>query len=144
MTQPVVKVETTIDASKSVVWKAMTREDSALFPGAKVITDWKAGHPIEFTGEFNGKAFHDYGEIAIVDKEKELSFSHWTGTRERPENFHVVRYGLTPDGEKTRVTLSQFNRGPDQEVDDATKAEFAKNWKMMLAGLKAATEQSTR
>jgi hypothetical protein len=122
----------------------MTGKDSALFPGAKVITDWKVGHPIEFTGEFNGKSFHDYGEITTVEEEKELSFSHWTRTPERPENFHVVQYGLRPEGEKTRVTLSQFNLGPDAEIDDATKAESTKNWKMMLAGLKAATEQSTR
>jgi hypothetical protein len=38
------------------------------------------------------------------------------------------------------VTLAQFGRGKPQSFDDKTKAEFTKNWTMMLDGLKKAAE----
>jgi hypothetical protein len=38
------------------------------------------------------------------------------------------------------VTLDQFDRGKPQNIDDKTRAEFRKNWTMMLDGLKKAAE----
>jgi hypothetical protein len=38
------------------------------------------------------------------------------------------------------VTLTQFNVGPKAEVDAATRAEFEKNWRAMLDGLKKSAE----
>ena len=118
----------------------MTGTKSALFLGSKVETDWEVGHAVTFSGEWQGKPFKDFGEIKSVDEGKELSFSHWSKTPERPENYHVVRYDLEPTGGKTKVTLSQFNHGPKPEVDEATAAELKKTWTMMLDGLKKAAE----
>ena len=143
MPKPVVEVDTTIAAGPSTVWKAMTGKHSAMFPGTEVETDWEVGHPISFTGEWKGKPFKDKGEIQSFDEERELSFTHWSemsGEADRPENYHVVRYRLEPVGDKTKVTLSHFNEGKKADIDAATKAEFTKNWQMMLDGLKKSAE----
>lgn len=143
MQKPVVEVDTTIAADPRTVWKAMTRKQSAMFPGTQVETDWEVGHPISFKGEWEGRPYKDKGEIQSFEEGKELSFTHWSemsGEADRPENYHVVRYRLEPVGGKTRVTLSQFNEGKDTDLDPKTKAEFKKNWQMMLDGLKKSAE----
>ena len=100
----------------------------------------EGGHPITFTGEWKGKKFK--GEIETFEAPKELAFTHWSamsGEEDRPENYNVVRFILKPKGEKTTVALSQINKGK-AEVDAKTKAEFKKNWQMMLDGLKKSVE----
>jgi uncharacterized protein YndB with AHSA1/START domain len=143
MQEPVVTVDTVIAADAATVWKAMTRRDSAMFPGTEVETDWQVGHPISFSGEWKGKAFKDRGEIQSFKIGRELSFTHWSETAETPEqpqDYHIVRYELLPQGQKTKVRLSQINVGPRPELDEETKAEFTKNWAMMLDGLKKTAE----
>jgi uncharacterized protein YndB with AHSA1/START domain len=142
MQDPIISVDVLIAADPATVWKAMTRKQSGMFPGTTVETDWQVGHPISFSGDWNGKPFQDFGEIRSFDEGRELSFSHWSQTPQRPENYHVVRYELEPQGTRTKVTLSQSNLGPNADVDEATKAEFRKNWTMMLEGLKKTAEGS--
>jgi uncharacterized protein YndB with AHSA1/START domain len=145
MQKPVVEVDTVIAADPKTVWSAMTAKGkSALFAGTDVDTDWKVGHPITFSGKWEGRSFQDRGEIQRFVEGKELSFTHWSemaGEPDRPENYHVVRYVLEPSGGKTRVRVSQSNMDEAEEVDAKTKAEYAKNWKMMLEGLKETVEK---
>lgn len=141
MQKPVVEVDTTIAAPPHKVWQAMQK--GAMFPGTTIDTDWKIGHPIVFNGEWQGKKFTDRGEIQTLAEDEELSFTHWSekdGSSRRPPSWHVVSYRLEPAGERTKVTLSQFNEGEKTDVDAKTKAEFEKNWSMMLAGLKKTAE----
>ena len=141
MSKPVVEVDTTIAAPPASVWKAM--QAGAMFPGTTIETDWKIGHPIVFTGEWQGKSYTDRGEIQSLSEARELSFTHWSdqnGHAKRPPSYHVVKYQLKPEGKHTRVTLSQFNEGRDTAVDAGTRAEFEKNWTMMLESLKQAVE----
>ena len=141
MQKPVVAVDTTIAAPPHKVWKAM--QGGAMFPGTKIDTDWKIGHPIVFNGEWQGKKFTDRGEIQTLSEDEELSFTHWSDnadTGKRPPSWHIVQYKLQPAGKSTRVTLSQFNEGEKTELDAKTKAEFEKNWTMMLDGLKKTAE----
>jgi hypothetical protein len=70
----------------------------------------------------------------------QVSFTHWSGAKARPEDYHIVRYVLHPDGRKTKVRLTQFNVGPKADVDPKTKAEFTKTFRVMLESLKAAAE----
>ncbi|MGC4077518.1 MAG: SRPBCC domain-containing protein [Rubrivivax sp.] len=142
MQKPVVEVGTTIAATPSQVWQAM--QHGAMFPGTEIETDWKIGHPITFTGEWNGEKFVDRGEIQTIAAEEELSFTHWSdkdGSNKRPPSYHVVKYRLEPKGDGTEVTLSQYKGGKQVEVDAGTRAEFEKNWTKMLAGLKQSAEK---
>ena len=140
MDKPVVEVETKIEADPQTVWAAMTKKQSPMFMGATMDTDWQPGSPYTLKGEWGGKSFTDYGEIETAEPRKELSFTHWSKTPQRPESYNLVRYRIEPDGKRSKVTLAQFSRGKAQDFDDKAKAEFKKNWTMMLDGLKTAAE----
>ena len=141
MEKPIVEVETVVNADAASIWRKMTTRKSAMFPGGTIETDWQPGHTYKLQGEWQGNSYTDYGEIERAEEARELSFTHWSKTPERPDNYHLVRYRLTPDGKKTKVSLAQFNRGPKPEVDDKTREEFRKTWTMMLDSLKQAAEQ---
>ena len=140
MVLPDIEVQTEIDADPKTVWSAMTQKKSPMFMGATMDTDWSPGSDYTLHGEFNGKSFTDYGEIETAEPSKELSFTHWSKTKERPESYNLVRYRIEADGTRSKVTLAQFARGKEQHFDDKAKAEFKKNWAMMLDGLKKASE----
>ena len=140
MDKPVVEVDTTIRAGADRVWAAMTNRKSPMFMGATMETDWRPGSKYTLHGEWQGRAFTDYGVIETATPGKELSFTHWAKTPEPPESYNAVKYTLAPQGDQTKVTLAQYARGKAQSFDDQTKAEFKKNWSMMLEGLKQAAE----
>ncbi len=140
MDEPVVEVETIIEATPETVWTAMTNRKSPMFMGATMETDWRPGSKYTLRGEWNGNAFTDYGVIETAEPRKELSFTHWSRTPEPPESYNAVRVRIAPEGAGSKVTLAQLGRGTAQDFDDTTKAEFRKNWAMMLDGLKQAAE----
>ena len=140
MDEPVVEVDTTINGDPQAVWKAMTSKKSPMFLGATMDTDWKPGSNYTLNGEWDGKPFTDHGEIETATVAKELSFTHWSKTKERPESYNLLRYQIEPDGTRTKVKLAQFTRGKAKSYDDKTKAEFKKTYGMMLDGLKSAVE----
>jgi uncharacterized protein YndB with AHSA1/START domain len=143
MDKPLVEVETLVDANAAAVWDALTARKSAMFMGADVETDWGPGSPIAFTGEFEGKAFKDHGEVREVDEQRRLAFTHFSpssGKPDVPDNYNLVDVRLEPLGERTRVRLSQTPLG-DERPDDQTVAAFRRNWRVMLEGLKTAAEE---
>lgn len=137
---PVVETEKTIHAPPAKVWAALTQKKSPMFMGATMDTDFKPGSHYTLKGEWNGNAFTDYGDIETAVKDKELTFTHWSKTEKPPESYNAVRITLTPTDSGTKATLSQMQRGKTQHFDDKQKAEFRKNWAMMLDGLKTAAE----
>ena len=144
MQKPLIEVDTTVNAEAKDVWRTLTAEKSAMFMGAKVDTDWQEGSPISFTGEFKGKAYRDHGEIRTVDEGRELAFTHFSplsGKEDAQENYNLVDVCLSPDGDRTRVSVSQTPLG-DDKPDEQTIAEYRKNWSAMLDGLKQAAEES--
>ncbi len=140
MQKQVAAAEITINAPPETVWHAITASKIALMPGTMVESDWEVGHRISFAGEWNGKAFTDYGEITDKRDGEMVAFSHWSGQPERPDDYHIVRYTLDGAGDATHVSLIQTNVGAKPEIDAKTKAEFEKNWQAMLAHLKKAAE----
>jgi uncharacterized protein YndB with AHSA1/START domain len=143
MDKPLVEVETVVDADASAVWDALTARKSAMFMGADVETDWGPGSPIAFTGEFEGKAFKDHGEIRDIDDRRRLTFTHYSPTSGKPDvpdSYNLVDVRLEPQGERTRVKLSQTPMG-NERPDDQTVAAFRRNWQVMLEALKTAAEE---
>ncbi len=139
MEERVVEVDTTISAQPARVWEVIT-DGTSMMPGTTVESSWKRGAPITFSGEWNGKPFKDYGEILELEPERLVAYSHWSKTPQRPADYHIVRYELEPALNGTVVRLSQTNVGASPQIDDATRAEFTKNWTMMLEALKKAAE----
>jgi uncharacterized protein YndB with AHSA1/START domain len=144
MSQATAKVSRVVEAPVEEVWDAITTPETvrAFFMGAEVESDFRVGSPIRFRGKFKGKAYEDRGEILVAEPEKVLSFSHYSpmsGAPDTPENYHVVTYELTPEGEQTRVTLTQSHlKGGVTRSDEAHRKEYEKNWAGVLAGLSKA------
>jgi uncharacterized protein YndB with AHSA1/START domain len=139
------RVNTTINAAPAAVWKGLTNLATfkKFFFGSDVATDWKVGSPITFRGEWKGKPYEDKGVIKSVDDGKRLAFTHWSplsGLADVPENYHIVAFDLKPAGSATEVTLSQTNQNDKEPLTDKNRAEYDKNWTMVLDGLKKAVE----
>ena len=131
---------TTINASASRVWEALTNPKlikQYLF-GAEVISDWKEGSPIIYRGTYEGKAYEDKGRVLKVEPEKLLLITHWSplsGSPDTPENYHQVRYELAVENGSTQLTITQDNNSTEEEQE-----QNAKFWKMVLDGMKKLLE----
>jgi uncharacterized protein YndB with AHSA1/START domain len=130
-----------IKAEPAEVWAALTDPDvlSQAFFGAKVDTDWQAGSPITFSGEWQGKRFQDKGEIRRFEPNKVLEFTHFspmTGQPDIPENYHTVTFELIPRGGGTELTIRQTNAASEEEREHSEA-----NWAQVLGSLKQHVER---
>jgi uncharacterized protein YndB with AHSA1/START domain len=142
MNKPIVAhAVTTVHASIANVWKALI-DPAAIkqyFFGATVSSDWKAGSPITWKGEWQGKPYEDKGVILQVEPRHLLQYTHYSplsGQPDTPENYHTVTIELCEEPDGTRVSLAQDNN-PTEEAREHSE----KNWSMMLAGLKKLVEE---
>jgi uncharacterized protein YndB with AHSA1/START domain len=130
----------TVNAPASKVWEALTKPElikQYLF-GTQVTTDWQVGSPITYEGMWEGKAYKDKGKVLQVEPEKLLVSTFWSalaGKPDLPENYQTVRYELAPEGNGTRLTLTQDNNPTQADADHS-----AQNWQMVLDGLKKLME----
>jgi uncharacterized protein YndB with AHSA1/START domain len=137
----IANVSTTINAPSAKLWQALVTPAAIkeyMF-GTTVTSDWVVGSPIVWKGEWQGRAYEDKGIILQVVPERVLEYSHFSplaGVPDVPENYHIVTVELSPDGERTRVTLSQDNNPTEQ-----ARQHSEENWGMMLAALKQFLER---
>jgi uncharacterized protein YndB with AHSA1/START domain len=137
----IANASTTINAPSAELWQALVTPAAIkeyMF-GTTVTSDWVVGSPIVWKGEWQGRAYEDKGIILQVVPERVLEYSHFSplaGVPDVPENYHIVTVELSPDGERTRVTLSQDNNPTEQAREHSEK-----NWGMMLAALKQFLER---
>lgn len=135
------KTSTTIKAPASKVWDALTKPEliKQYFFGSEVTTDWKVGSPIIYRGEWEGKPYEDKGKILKVEPHKVIESTYWSpfsGLPDTPENYQTVRYELSGDGDKTRLTVTQEN------VPTAEEAKrYEENWSAVLGGMKMLLEK---
>jgi uncharacterized protein YndB with AHSA1/START domain len=142
------QVRTTVKASPSAVWKALTTPSTLkqFFFGSDVSTDWRVGSPISFRGNWKGKPYEDKGNIQTFDRDHRLAFTHWSplsGMEDTPENYHVVSFDLRPANGGTEVVLTQTNQNDAEPITPENRQEYAKNWTMVLEGLKNAVEAAS-
>ena len=129
-----------VDASPAQVWKALTtpRLLKKYLMGTDVSSDWKEGSTITYSGEYEGKKYHDKGIIKKIETEKVLQSTYWSsmsGKIDKPENYNLVTYKLTKKDDKTLVSLSQDNISTEKE-----KEHSIENWKLVLIKLKEVVE----
>jgi uncharacterized protein YndB with AHSA1/START domain len=142
MTQNLVaKASTMVNAPRARVWKALV--DPAAIKqymfNTTVVSDFKQGSPITWSGEWEGKAYQDKGVILRAEPERVLSYSHFSplmGKPDKPENYHNVTIELNDAGKQTRVALTQDNNSTEE-----ARAQSEKNWQMMLEGLRKYVEK---
>ena len=137
---PIAKATTTINAPASKVWDALTKPEQIkqyMF-GTQVATDWKVGSPITYRGEWKGKQYEDKGKVLQVEPRKRLVSTFWSslaGLPDTPENYKTVDYELSPDGDHTKLTITQDNNASQEEAKEAEQ-----NWRMVLDGIKKLVE----
>ena len=51
---------------------------------------------------------------------------------DEPDNYHTVTYDIAPEGDRTRVTLSQDGNDTPEQAE-----QFSANWQNMLDALAA-------
>jgi uncharacterized protein YndB with AHSA1/START domain len=133
----------TIDAPRDKVWEALTDPEKVrqYMHGANLSTDWKAGSPVYWRGEWKGQQYEDKGEVLEVEAQTHLKYTHWSplgGGEDKPENYHTVAVDLAEDGGGTTVTLTQDNNATQEEADSMAE----NNWGPVLMGLKETAEAS--
>ena len=137
---PIAKATATINAPASKVWDALTKPEQIkqyMF-GTQVSTDWKVGSPITYKGEWKGKAYEDKGKVLEIEPRKRLVSTFWSalaGLPDKPENYKTVGYDLAPEGDRTKLTITQDNNASQEEAKEAEK-----NWRMVLDGIKKLLE----
>jgi uncharacterized protein YndB with AHSA1/START domain len=131
-----------IDAPTSQVWSVITDPESIqeFMFGTAVITDWTVGSPINWRGEWKGKAYEDKGVILAIEPRKRLVHTHFSplsGQEDVPENYHTLTWTLEDKADKTKLTLSQDNNASAEE------AEHSKGmWDTLVQGVKTVAERS--
>jgi uncharacterized protein YndB with AHSA1/START domain len=123
------------------VWKGLTDPEvvKQYFFGTVLKSDWKAGSPITFSGEWDGKSYQDKGVIKEIVPGKYVKYSYWSsmaGTEDKPENYADVSYELDEKGDITTLTITQ-----DNIKDEVSKEHSENNWHMMFDGLKKLIEK---
>lgn len=134
-----VTAEVEISAPPDQVWDALTDPHTIqqYFFGSRVETTWEPGTPITWSGEYDGHAYQDHGQVLEVVPEQRLVVTHFSplsGQPDVPENYHRISYRLEAGDDGTRLTLEQDNT-PDESVED-----FRANWQSMLESLKQVVE----
>ncbi len=135
------EVSTLINASKSVVWKALTDPEQIkkyLF-GTETISDWKIGSPITFSGVWEGKPYIDKGTILQIEKEKILKYNYWSsfsGTEDVPANYANITYSLKEKDGQTMFTILQDGIKTKEALDHSEQ-----NWRMVMNSLKELLEK---
>lgn len=140
-TNKILKKTIRINAPTSEVWKVLTTPKLIkewLF-GTKVISDWKVGGPILFTGTWQGTDYADKGTILKFDIEKVFQYNYWSGFSglpDSPENYSVISFVLTSIDNATMLTLTHSNF-PNEALYEHTD----KNWDMTLELMKKIVER---
>lgn len=129
-----------INATPAQVWKALTTPEliKRYLMGTDVSTDWKEGSTITYSGEYEGKKYHDKGIIRKIEPEKILQstyLSSMSGKEDKPENYNLVTYKIDLRDKQTILTLSQDNISSEKEREHSIE-----NWKMVLGKLKQVVE----
>lgn len=137
----VAQASTTVAAPVAAVWEALTEPalNKQFMFGADVISDWKEGSAIVWRGEMQGRHYEDKGTILKVVPQHTLQYSHYSplsGLPDEPQNYHTITVEIFGQGTLTHVTLSQDGNASAEERDHS-----AKNWAMMLQGLKELVEK---
>src|SRR5262245_52095473 len=138
--QLIARASVEIAAPLAKVWDALVNPEviKRYMFGATVISDWKVGSPIVWKGEWKGKAYEDRGVILRWERERLLSYSHFSplsGLPDVPENYHTVTIVLSSAGGVIRLELAQ-DKNPSEEA----RAHSEQNWLMALEGLKRVVE----
>lgn len=130
-----------INTTPGRVWQALTDKElirQYMF-GTETDCDWQKGSKLTYSGEYNGHKYADGGIILEAEPEKLLKHTYWSsmsGIEDIPENYAIVTYTITPNGDTTILTVEQGNN-PTQQMHENSD----KHWPMVLKSIKDLLEK---
>ncbi|PZF72899.1 SRPBCC family protein [Taibaiella soli] len=114
----------TINAPADKVWNTLTQPElvKQWQYGSDVITDWNAGSEIRFRTEWEGNVYEQWGKILEVRNHELIKYSLFAprpDLEDKPENYFVMHYVLTPENNQTKLEIIQEDNRPNavQEAD---------------------------
>jgi uncharacterized protein YndB with AHSA1/START domain len=133
-----------ISGSSADAWDALVNPAIAkeYFFGATVHSDWKAGSPITFTGEFNGNSYHEKGTILQCQPGKLLQYSHWSDLEQLPdlpENYRNWTFRIESGNSGVVLSVTE-----DNIPDGGRRARSDEFWSGVLSTIKRIVESGTR
>jgi uncharacterized protein YndB with AHSA1/START domain len=139
--QFVAKAEMVINAPASKVWEALTTPEmiKQYLYGTEAVSDWKVGSSITYKGEWEGKQYEDKGTILEFIPEQKMVSTYWSsiaGKEDKPENYNTVTYELSPEGDGTKLTITQDNNPTEESAKHSEQ-----NWSGVLGSLKTLLEK---
>jgi uncharacterized protein YndB with AHSA1/START domain len=139
----VAKASTTVNASASDVWQALTNPEiiKVYMFGTEVQSDWKTGSPITWRGNYQGNSYEDKGKILQVLPDKLLQYTYHSslsGIEDKPENYFNITFELEEDNGQTNVAVTNSNL-PDEKSQEHAE----KNWQAVLSKMKEAVEHQS-
>ena len=137
----IIELSILINATEEKVWKALVTPAliKKYLMDADVKTDWKPGSKITYEGVYQGKKYLDKGVIRKVEPHRLLQstyLSSMSGKEDKPENYNLLTFRLSPAEGKTKLYVSQDNVGSEKE-----KEQMTSNWNSVLAKLKEVAEK---
>jgi uncharacterized protein YndB with AHSA1/START domain len=129
-----------INACPEAVWDAITNPEKVkiYFFGMNLITDWKAGNPISFEGEYEDNKYKDKGHVIKIEKAKYLVYDYWSSfsqLEDVADNYSTVIYELQRNDKSTILNLSQIGFATPE-----AKAHSIEAWNMILEKMKELVE----
>lgn len=117
----VVKSFVIIHATPGKIWDLLINPEKIklYLYGSNVHTDWNAGSEILFIRDrlhpmapISANPIVDKGRILEIEKEKLLKFSFYSsmeGYRDLPENYSLVTYALSKEGDRVKLEYCRSN-----------------------------------
>lgn len=102
----------TINASVEKVWATVTQPEFVKLwqYGSDLITSWEIGSDIRFSTEWQGTEFEQWGKVLEFNPFELVSYSLFAprpNLEDKPENYFIMHYMLTADGEQTKLEIVQ-------------------------------------
>jgi uncharacterized protein YndB with AHSA1/START domain len=137
-----IKLETSviINATSDRVWEALTNKEivAQYFWGTEVISTWKKGDPIVYTGKYEGVDYEDKGIILEIETNKILKHTYWTSFSEIPYDPNIsaiITYTIDNESSTSKLTVTQEGFNNEEERDKSLKS-----WKDILLNIKIIIE----
>lgn len=112
LSNEIIEKSITISATTGVVWESLTNIELMKQWMAEeeidIITDWQVGSPITIKGNSHWVYFENKGKVLAFEPERELKYSHLSSLsrlKDEPENYAILEFRLSPEGNQTILTL---------------------------------------
>jgi uncharacterized protein YndB with AHSA1/START domain len=119
--------QVTINAPVSKVWDVITRPEMVKQwqYGSDLTTDWQVGSGIRFPSKRQGNVYEQWGKVLEVVPHSLVRYSLFAprpGLEDVPENYFVMTYTLTEQGDDTILTIEMNDNRPgtsdEESVDE--------------------------